>query len=75
MAVIVGSLRPEVTRGEQLVFRLLQGLPDDYYVWPELTVGDTNPDFVLVHPRLGLAVLEVKDWAEVVAASLEQVTV
>lgn len=44
--------------------RLEDKLEDDYWVWYDVPVGpkQRRPDFVLLHPRRGLLVLEVKDW-------------
>src|SRR5699024_6354254 len=44
--------------------RLVQKLEDDYIVWYNVPIGlrRDHPDFVVFHPRLGLLVLEVKDW-------------
>ena len=44
--------------------RLLQYLEDDYLIWYDQPVGRRRryPDFVILHPRRGLLLLEVKDW-------------
>jgi hypothetical protein len=44
--------------------RLEQKLDDDYLVWYDVPVGPkhSHPDFVVLHPRRGLLILEVKDW-------------
>jgi hypothetical protein len=44
--------------------RLEQKLEDDYQIWYDVPVGlkQSRPDFVILHPRRGLLVLEVKDW-------------
>ena len=44
--------------------RLEQKLDDDYLLWYDVPVGPkySHPDFVVMHPRRGLLVLEVKDW-------------
>jgi hypothetical protein len=44
--------------------RLEQKLEDDYLLWYDVPVGprQSQPDFVVFHPRRGLLVLEVKDW-------------
>ena len=47
------------------MFELFTCLPDDFWVWPELSIGEQYPDFVMLHPHLGVAVLEVKDWVDV----------
>lgn len=53
------------TRGEaRFAERLEKKLEDDYLCWYDVPVGPTNthPDFVILHPRRGVLVLEVKDW-------------
>lgn len=44
--------------------RLQQKLEDDYLLWYDVPVGPANahPDFVVMHPRRGILILEVKDW-------------
>lgn len=44
--------------------RLASLLEDDYLCWYDVPVGPRHqhPDFVVLHPRRGLLVLEVKDW-------------
>ncbi|HUS69912.1 MAG TPA: 3'-5' exonuclease [Anaerolineae bacterium] len=72
MAQIIGDLGPDATYGEQRVLELLSGLSDDYTVWPELPINAdyvTYPDFTVLHPRIGVCVLEVKDWVEIVTAN------
>lgn len=48
----------------RLAERLEQKLDDDYLLWYDVPVGpkQTRPDFVILHPRRGLLILEVKDW-------------
>lgn len=53
-----------MTAGERrFAQRLLEKLEDDYLCWYDVPVGprSLHPDFVLLHPRRGLLVLEVKD--------------
>lgn len=44
--------------------RLEQKLDDDYLLWYDVPVGPkySHPDFVVMHPRRGLLILEIKDW-------------
>lgn len=44
--------------------RLEQKLEDDYLIWYDVAIGlqQRHPDFIVLHPRRGLLVLEVKDW-------------
>ena len=61
----IGTCVSRMTQGERrLAERLEQKLDDDYLVWYDVPVGptQTHPDFVILHPRRGLLILEVKDW-------------
>jgi len=61
----LGSCAARMTSGERrLAERLEQKLDDDYLLWYDVPVGpkQTHPDFVIIHPRRGLLILEVKDW-------------
>jgi hypothetical protein len=37
---------------------------DDYLLWYDVPIGpkQCHPDFVVLHPRRGLLILETKDW-------------
>ncbi|MEM9446449.1 MAG: 3'-5' exonuclease [Verrucomicrobiota bacterium] len=53
----------KASQGEQQLFRVLSiQLPDDFIVWYEPRVNDLYPDFVILGPRFGLLILEVKGW-------------
>ncbi len=61
----MGSCTARMTAGERrLAERLEQKLDDDYLLWYDVPVGpkQSHPDFVVLHPRRGLLILEVKDW-------------
>lgn len=68
MAVLIpamGSCVARMTSGERrLAERLEQKLDDDYVIWYDVPVGPmrTHPDFVIIHPRRGILILETKDW-------------
>ncbi|RYZ12051.1 MAG: DNA helicase II [Comamonadaceae bacterium] len=54
-----------MTAGERrLAERLQQKLDDDYLLWFDVPIGpkQCHPDFVVLHPRRGLLILETKDW-------------
>ena len=54
---------PSATPGEARLFRLLQsGLGDETLAWFDVPVRGRHADFVVLDPRRGLLVLEVKDW-------------
>lgn len=60
-----GTCVSRMTQGERRTAeRLEQKLDDDYLVWYDVPVGPkhAHPDFVVLHPRRGLLILEVKDW-------------
>lgn len=55
-----------MTSGERRVAeRLEQKLDDDYLLWYDVPIGPRHlhPDFVVMHPRRGILILEVKDWS------------
>ncbi len=61
----IGACTSRMTAGERrLAERLEQKLDDDYLLWYDVPVGPkySHPDFVVIHPRRGLLVLEIKDW-------------
>lgn len=63
MATIVPSKIPvSATAGEKRLHRILQRLPDDCVVYYEPVVRGRHPDFVILCPRLGILVIEDKNW-------------
>ena len=61
-----GSCVSRMSSGEKRVAeRLAQKLDDDYLLWYDVPMGPRHlhPDFVVMHPRRGLLILEVKDWS------------
>lgn len=51
--------------GERRFARLLEAvLEDDYLCWYNVPIGPAqlHPDFIILHPRRGIIILEVKDW-------------
>lgn len=68
MSTVIPSLSTctsRMTPGERrLAERLEQKLDDDYLVWYDVPVGpkQSHPDFVVMHPRRGLLILETKHW-------------
>ena len=58
-----GSLRQPLTVGERLVFDLFDThLPIEWEIYVQPHLNGLRPDFVLLHPEVGIAVFEVKDW-------------
>lgn len=61
----LGSCVSRMTAGERRTAeRLEQKLDDDYLLWYDVAVGPRHqhPDFVVMHPRRGILILEVKDY-------------
>jgi Nuclease-related domain len=61
----IGSCRHRMTEGERrLGERLEAKLDDDYLLWYDVPIGpqQSQPDFVVLHPRRGLLILETKHW-------------
>lgn len=65
MAKIFSGNNAGATSGERrFAQRLESHLEDDYLCWFNVPIGDRyrHPDFVILNPRRGLLVVEVKDW-------------
>lgn len=68
MATLIPSLSTclrRMTGGERrFAQRLIDKLEDDYLCWYDVPIGprSLHPDFVVLNPRRGLLILEVKDW-------------
>src|SRR6185295_17431011 len=62
---VLSSVTGRMTAGERRFARRLEShLEDDYLCWYDVAVGarSMHPDFLVLHPRRGLLVVEVKDW-------------
>lgn len=59
-----GTCSFETTGERRLAERLEQKLDNDYLLWYDVPVGpkQSHPDFVVMHPRRGILILETKDW-------------
>jgi hypothetical protein len=65
VAKIIPGVNSSATSGERRFGQRLEALlEDDYLCWFNVPIGRRyqHPDFVVLHPRRGLLVLEVKDW-------------
>lgn len=60
----IGTSAFDSTGERRLAERLEQKLDADYLIWHNVPIGpkQTYPDFVVLHPRRGLLILETKDW-------------
>ncbi len=68
MATLIPSLNTctrRMTSGERrFAQRLIDKLEDDYFCWYDVPIcpKGAHPDFVVLNPRRGLLIVEVKDW-------------
>jgi hypothetical protein len=61
-----GSCEPRMTSGKRRFAQRLESFLEDHCLcWYDVPVGTKypHPDFVVLHPRRGLLILEVKDWS------------
>ena len=59
----IDKLRQPLTKGERIVFDFFHAhLPCEWEIYIQPHLNGLRPDFVLLHPRVGIAVFEVKDW-------------
>jgi hypothetical protein len=74
----LSSVASKMTAGERrFAQRLESHLEDDYLCWYGVPVGRRNvhPDFLILNPRRGLLVLEVKDWKADTIRSMDRFSV
>lgn len=54
----------KISKSELDVYMFLKNiLPDSYYIFHDIRINDSKPDFIVVGPELGVMVLEVKAWS------------
>lgn len=73
LSTVVGRMTP----GERRFARRLEShLEDDYICWYNVPVRAwrQHPDFLILHPRRGLLVIEVKDWKLESLRSMDKLT-
>ena len=61
----LSNIDQRCSAGERrLLHQLKRCLEDDYLVWHDIAIGPRarQPDFLVLSPRWGLLLLEVKDW-------------
>jgi hypothetical protein len=60
--MIPAAVPPRATSGEKALFKILAALPDDIFVYYDAQIKHRYADFVVISPRLGVLMIEVKDW-------------
>ncbi|MGB8991969.1 MAG: UvrD-helicase domain-containing protein [Desulfobaccales bacterium] len=59
----LNKLRQPLTQGERLVFDFFDShLKPEWEIYIQPHLNGLRPDFVLLHPEIGIAVFEIKDW-------------
>ena len=59
----IEKLRTPLTNGERgFLALLLERLPAEWEIYVQPHLNGLRPDFVLLHPQVGIAVYEIKDW-------------
>lgn len=57
------KLRPALTKGEMIVFEFFhKHLSSDWEIYLQPYLNGLRPDIVLLNPKVGIAVFEIKDW-------------
>ncbi len=63
LSEILASERNTITQGEWQLLQILQGLSNEYTVYFQPHINSlAYPDVVVIHPRKGILIIEVKDW-------------
>ena len=74
---VLSSVVGKMTSSERRFARRLEShLEDDYVCWYNVPVvaWKQHPDFLILHPRRGLLVIEVKDWKLENIRSMDKLT-
>jgi hypothetical protein len=60
--MIPAAVPPGATSGEKALFKILAALPEDDFVYYDVQIKHRYADFVVISPRLGVLMIEIKDW-------------
>ena len=63
------------TLGEKTLVKILASLPDDDIVYYDARIRHRYADLVVISPRLGVLMIEVKDWRAGTISSVSNDTV
>jgi hypothetical protein len=59
----LSKLPTPLTQGEKLFFEFLnRNLPEEWEIYVQPPLNGFRPDFVVLHPEVGVGIFEVKDW-------------
>jgi hypothetical protein len=73
--MIPATVPSQATSGEKSLFRILAMLPDDVYVYYDVQIRHRYADLIVISPRLGVLMIEIKDWKPTSIASASHDTV
>jgi hypothetical protein len=78
MAQMIPATMPaQATSGEKALFKILAALPDDVFVYYDVQIKHRYADLVVISPRLGVLMIEIKDWkpSSIVSANNDTVEI
>jgi hypothetical protein len=73
--MVPATVPPQATSGEKALFRILASLPEDVYVYHDVQIRHRYADLVVISPRLGVLMIEIKDWKPSSIASANHDTI
>src|SRR5690349_1389046 len=73
--MIPAFMPPQATSGEKALFKILAALPDDVFVYYDAQIKHRYADFVVISPRLGVLMIEIKDWKPTTISAADHDTV
>src|SRR5262245_58751153 len=73
--MIPATVPPQATSGEKALFKILAALPGDVYVYYDVQIRHRYADLVVISPRLGVLMIEIKDWKPSSIASADHDTI
>src|SRR5215204_7803242 len=73
--MIPAAVPSQATSGEKALFRILATLPEDVYVYHDVQIKHRYADLIVISPRLGVLMIEIKDWKPTSIASASHDTI
>ena len=73
--MIPATVPPQATSGEKALFKILATLPEDVYVYYDVQIKHRYADLVVISPRLGVLMIEIKDWKPSTIVSADHDTI
>src|SRR5262249_15247920 len=73
--MIPATVPARATPGEKALFKILDALPEDTFVYYDVQIRHRYADFVVISPRLGVLMIEIKDWKPATIVSADHDTI